>query len=259
MKRFHGMGLFVVGLGGLAALLGCQSRPAVPTVALEPTAPVVVVVVTATSQPTLAPSATVAASITPLPPLTAVVTSTVTPTLSVTASRTATRAIRPTTGPGATRPAPATNAPPATSAPPSSFAAPQVIAPEGKAFRDGDTLTFQFTAAGPLASDQCYRIDMILANPNGPGAVGDYWVGLCGNQAGAGAPLAFQVLPGRFRDRANYGTLVVSADSVIPPTPQYNMQWSVSVVKVTDATDSDHPKTVALSPASANLQDTFFR
>ena len=73
------------------------------------------------------------------------------------------------------------------------------------------------------------------------------------------APLVFVVRPGRFHNDPNYGTLLTSADSVIPPTPQYTMQWTVEVVEVQDASDPIHPKTQAISPPSAPLSDTFFR
>jgi hypothetical protein len=155
--------------------------------------------------------------------------------------------------------APATEAAPPTASAPTSFPPPAVFAPEGKAFRDGDTVKFEFASVGQLASDQCYRIDMTLGNPTGPGGVGDYWVGMCGNSSNPGDRLVFDLKPGRFRDEANYGTLLVSADSVIPPTPEYVMQWFVSVVRMVDASDPVHPTVEALSPNSASLQNIFFR
>jgi hypothetical protein len=258
MKRSHSTGLFVVGLGCLFVLLGCQQRPAVPTVALEPTEPVVVIVVTATSQPTLPPTNTVPASITPLPALTPVVTTTVTATVRATATRVATRPLQATTVPKTTA-AGATPNPPGPTAPPSNFAAPKGIAPEGKTFRDGDTINFQFTSAGQLAADECYRLDMTLTHPSGPGGVADWWTGLCGNSSPAGAAVTFPVKPGRFRDQPNYGTLLIDADREIPPTPIYVMQWVVSVVKVLNSADPIHPQVQPLSSPSAPLQNSFFR
>jgi hypothetical protein len=256
-RRVHWFGLLLLGFAGVLGLLGCQQRPAVPTVALEPTEPVVVVVVTATSQPTLPPTNTPEATITPIPTLTAQATQTVTQTAAAKPTVAPTKAtVIATKAPTPSEP---TNPP---SPPvPTDFAAPQVIAPEGKAFRDGDTVRFDFTAVGPLAPDQCYRVDMTLGNPNGPGGVGDYWVGLCGNQSAPGSVLRFDVKPGRFRDEPNYGTLIISADDPnnIPPTPYYVMNWYVTVVRMIDATDPVHPKVEALSPASASLQNTFFR
>lgn len=258
MKRIHWSGVIVIGIVCMTALLGCQQRPAVPTVALEPTEPVVVIVVTATSLPTLAPTNTVAPTITPIPTLTSVVTQTVTATVRATTVAQATRPPATTTSAEPTQAATAESASPTTVAP-SSFPAPVVFAPEGKAFRDGDTVAFEFASVGPLAADQCYRFDMTLGNPNGPGGVGDYWVGLCGDQSNAGDRLKFTLKPGRFRDEPNYGTLLVSADAVIPPTPQYTMQWHVSVVEMVDANDPIHPNVQALSPDSASLQNSFFR
>jgi hypothetical protein len=236
-------------------LLGCQQRPAVPTLAIQPTEPVVVVVVTATSQPTLAPTKTAEMTITPMPTLTAQVTETVTATL-ITATPPPTRAsVAPTVEQAPTLPA----AEPTTASAPTTFPAPQGISPEGVAFRDGDTLRFSFASVGPLATNQCYRIEMTLGNPNGPGGVGDYWVGLCGDQSAAGSVLRFDVKPARFRDEPNYGTLLVSADEVIPPTPDYVMNWSVSVVNLLDASDPVHPQVEPISAPSASLQNTFFR
>ncbi len=254
MIRLHWLFLSVL---GLVALLGCQQRPAVPTIAPEPTEPVVVVVVTATSQPTLAPTKTLEATITPIPTLTPVLTETVTATVRAT---NVAQATRPPARTSAVQPTqPPTEAAPPTTAAPTNFVAPMVFAPEGKAFRDGDTLKFEFSSVGALAPEQCYRVDMTLGNPNGSGGVGDYWVGLCGNQSNAGDRLTFDVKPGRFRDQANYGTLLVSADSVIPPTPEYVMRWFVTIVHVTNASDPIHPTTEGLSPASASLENSFFR
>lgn len=253
--RAHWVGILCIGMLCMG-LLGCQQRPAVPTLAVEPTEPVVVVVVTATSQPTLAPTNTVEATITPMPTLTAQVTETVTATLAATPTLAPTRA---PAAPTAAQPTTEATAEPTTVAAPSTFAAPQAIAPQDTAFRDGDTLRFTFTSVGPLAANQCYRVEMTLGNPNGPGGVGDYWVGLCGDQSAAGSALRFDVKPARFRDEPNYGTLLVSAEEVIPPTPQYVMNWSVSVVNLLDATDPVHPQVQAVSPASAQLQNTFFR
>ncbi|HZQ10453.1 MAG TPA: hypothetical protein VFD70_27990 [Anaerolineae bacterium] len=262
MIRMNLLGFGIACLVCVIGLLGCQQRPAVPTVALEPTEPVVVIVVTATSQPTLAPTDTPEPSITPIPTLTEAASTTVTATVRAAATRAPTRVpatatTKPTTAAQPTAAQPTANAPAPTAAP-SRFAAPRAVAPEGVAFRDGDTIKFQFTSVGQLAGDQCYRIDATLSHPTGPGAVGDYWVGLCGDQSGAGSVLTFQVRPGRFRDAPNYGTLLSTTDS-IPPTPQFNLTWTVTVVRVVDSSDPIHPKVEALSPASASLQDSFFR
>lgn len=257
MNRTHSFGIFVLGLLLLVGLLGCDQRPAVPTIAPEPTQPVVVIVVTATSQPTLAPTKAPEATITPIPTLTPVVTQTVTATVAATAVAQVTR---PPASPAAVQPTaeqPTASAPPTVAAP-TNFAAPLVFAPEGLAFRDGDTVKFIFASAGPLASDQCYRFDMTLGHPTDAGGAGDWWVGLCGNQSNAGDRLEFDLKPGRFRDEANYGTLLVNAEEFIPPTPNYVMKWFVSVVKV-DAVDTLKPNVEALSPASGSLQNTFFR
>lgn len=262
MNRIHWLGFLLIGIVCITALWGCQPRPAVPTTAPEPTEPVVVIVVTATSQPTLAPTQTSEATITPIPTLTTEVTTTITSTLRATVRATG-AAVKPTSAKATTvaqQPTASAQATePPTSPVPSNFTAPMGFAPEDKAFRDGDAVKFEFSSVGPLAQDQCYRFDMTLGNPTGPGGVGDYWIALCGNQSNSGDRLAFNLKPGRFRDEPNYGTLLVSADSVIPPTPQYTMQWFVSVVRVLDASDPVHPKVEALSPTSAPLQNSFFR
>lgn len=253
MNHTHLLGLLLIAV----FLLGCQQRPAVPTVALEPTAPVVVIVVTATSQPTLKPTNTTAPTITPLAALTTTVTETITATVSATSVAQATRP--PATAAQAQPTEQPTESVPPTLPAPSSFPPPAVLAPEGKAFRDGDTLKFEFASVGPLTADQCYRLDMTLGHPTQAGGVGDYWIGMCGNQSNTGDRLVFEVKPARFRDEANYGTLLVSAENVIPATPEYVMQWFVSVVKLVDATDPVHPNVQPLSPNSSSLQNTFFR
>lgn len=246
----------LIGILCATLLFGCQQRPAVPTIPIQPTEPVIMIIVTATSQPTLAPTKTLAATITPIPTLTPEVTATLTATVQAKPTTAPTQAaVVPTTLPSPSEPTAAATNPPA----PVSFPAPQVFSPEDTAFRDGDTLRFEFASVGPLAPDQCYRIDMTLGNPTGPGGVGDYWVGLCGDQTAVGGRLRFDVKPGRFRDEPNYGTLLSSADSVIPPTPEYVMNWFVSVVRRVDATDPVHPKVEAQSPNSPALQNTFFR
>lgn len=246
----------LVGLLSVVALFGCQQRPtAVPTLAIAPTEPVVLVVVTATSQPTLAPTSTTEATITPIPTLTPQITATLTATVETKATAAPTQAaVAPTADQTQSVPTVEPTAPP-----PTNFGAPQAISPQGTAFRDGDTIKATFTSVGPLAPDQCYRVDVTLGNPTGPGGVGDYWVGMCGNQANAGDTLRFDIKPGRFRDEPNYGTLLVSADSVIPPTPEYVMNWYVTVVRMMDASDPVHPNVEALSAPSVPLQNTFFR
>lgn len=257
MKPSRSFWTVVLGVVSLVALFGCQQRPEVPTIAPEPTEPVIVIVVTATSQPTLAPTNTVEPSITPIAVLTVDATETVTTTVSAT---TVAQATRPpvTVAPPPTAQEPTAAAPEATVAP-SNFPAPSIFAPEGKSFRDGDTVKFEFASVGPLAPDQCYRFDITLGHPTGPGGVADYWVGLCGNQSGAGDRIAFDIKPGRFRDEANYGTLLISADEIIPPTPDYVMQAFVSVVRLVDASDPVHPTVEALSGNSISLQNIFFR
>jgi hypothetical protein len=223
----------------------------------------VVIVITATSQPTLAPTNTVEATITPLATFTPVSFETVTPTVQATVVAQATRPPATAAGQATVPPPPPTESVPPTVPVPTNFAAPAVIAPEAVDFRDGNTIKFEFASVGPLASDQCYRIDMTLGHPTGPGGVGDYWVpmALCGNQSAAGDTIIFNLKPARFRDEPNYGTLLVNADNPdnIPPTPNYVMRWFVTVVKLVDATDQVHPTVEALSPASAALQNNFIR
>lgn len=260
MNRSHWLGLVCLCMASATALLGCNQRPVVPTVAVEPTEPVVVIVITATSQPTLAPTNTAEPTITPIPTFTPIVTETITPTKTAKATRVAQATRPPATVAAAATTLPTESAPP-TPAPSTSFAAPAVFAPEGKAFRDGDTIKFEFGSVGPLAPDQCYRVDMTLGNPNGPGGVGDWWVpmNLCGNQANIGDHIVFELKPGRFRDAPNYGTLLIDADNVVPPSPDYVMRWFASIVKLVDTNDPVHPNVQALSPSSASLQNTVIR
>lgn len=259
-------------LMAVLVLLGCQNRPAVPTVPPEPTDSVIVVVVTATSQPTLATTDTPPAqpSITPIPTLTpigtaATVTTTI-PTATRLAQASATRppatvAGAPTQSAGATTvptAAQATVAP--TTAGAANFPAPVVFLPEnGKAFRDGDTITFALASIGKLAADECYRFSITLAHPAGAPAVSDSWVGLCGDQGNPGDRLSFQIKPARFSGEANYGSFLTRANSEIPPAPQFDMRCSVAVVKILNASDPIHPKVQAISPESAAVQNTFFR
>jgi hypothetical protein len=140
---------------------------------------------------------------------------------------------------------------------PSSFAAPTAIGPIGLAIQPGQSIEFRFASVGPLAGTQCYRIDMTLTHPSGPGGVGDYWTALCGDQSAAGTPLTFLV--GRFTDAPNYITVLANAESIIEPSPNYTMRWSVEVVNILDAADPIHPQTEAISPASSTLENTFFR
>lgn len=256
MPLFRWIGHILIGIIGTIVLSGCIQRPAVPTVPAEPTEPVVVIVVTATSQPTLVPSSTAEPTITPLPTFTPIETKTVTATVR---AATVVQATRPPATAAAVQPTqpPTASAPPAT-APPASFAAPMVFAPTGKAFRDGDTVTLQFASVGPLESNQCYRFDMTLINP-GIGQVGDWWVGLCGDQSNAGDPLKFEVFNRKQFAAPNYGSLLDKAEAQISGIPMYEMQSTVTVVhKLTDD-GSYKPSVEALSPASASLQNSFFR
>lgn len=259
MNRAHRFVVFFAGALCLVGLMGCDQRPAVPTIAPEPTQPVIVIVVTATSQPTLAPTSTPEATITPIPTLTPVgettpVQITATPAVQPTRPPATAAVVQPTTS----AELPTANAPAPTAAP-SSFPAPVLVAPVGKDFRDGDTVKFEFASVGPLTADQCYRFDMTLGNPTGPGGVGDYWIGLCGDQSAAGTSLVFDLKPGRFRDEANYGTLLISAEEIIPPTPSYTMLAFMSVVRILNAADPIHPTVEALSPNSASLENAFIK
>jgi len=261
MNRSHLIGLLLFGLVSAFVLAGCQDRPAVPTVAVEPTEPVIVVVVTATSQPTLAVTSTPEPTITPLPSFTPISTASVTPTIQATATRLPTQPPPPTSAAAATTEAPTAEAAPTTAAVPTSFAAPVGIGPQGLTVVPGNTLTFQFTSVGPLAADQCYRFHMVLTAPGETSGVDDYWVpqSLCGNPANVGDVLTFGLKPARFRDEPNYGTVLDVAENLIPPTPQFDMRWTVDVVRMVDASDPIHPQVEALSPASAALQNGFSR
>lgn len=264
MNRTRGYGILIIGFLCVVGLMGCDQRPAVPTIAPEPTQPVVVIVVTATSQPTIAPTSTTEATITPIPTLTPIVTPsgpitvTATPVVQATRPPATAAAVQPTAEqPTGEQP---TVAPPIAVAP-SSFPAPVLVAPQGKDFREVDTIKYEFTSVGPLAADQCYRLDMTLGNPDGPGGVGDWWAVLCGDQSAAGTPLFFDLKPARFRDEPNYGSLILSADDPanMPPTPRYVMQVFMSVVRIVDGTDPIHPTVEALSPNSVALQNEFFK
>jgi hypothetical protein len=261
MKRSWLSGLFILSLAGAVLLIGCDQRPVVPTVAVEPTQPVIVVVVTATSQPTLAPSSTPEPTITPIPTLTPAAPITVTATIAAPTASIATAppvtavSVQPTVAQVAT-----TEAAPTTGAP-ASFAAPNAIGPVDLFIRPGDVVKFTYTAAGPLAADQCYRFIMYLAFPGDTNSVNDYWVPqvLCGNQANAGDVITYDLKPARFRDEPNYGGLIEIAEAGIPPSPQYDMWWTVDVVRLIDSGDPIHPNVEAISPASAPLRNTFSR
>lgn len=261
MKRSHRIGLLLGAVVSALVLAGCQDRPAVPTVAVEPTEPVILVVVTATSQPTLAVTNTPEATITPLPSFTPITTATVTPTVAATATRLPTQPPPPTSAAAVVTAEPTAEAAATTAPAPAAFAAPQGIAPEGIFIAPHDTVKFKFTSVGPLASDQCYRFRMILTAPGEANGVDDYWVpqALCGNQANVGDALTFELKTARFRDEPNFGTLLSAAEAQIPPTPQFDMRWMVDVVRIVNASDPIHPQVEALSPASAALQNSFSR
>lgn len=250
-------GLVIMGVVGAAVLLGCQSRPVVPTVAPEPTEEVIVIVVTATSQPTLAPTNTVAPTITPLPTLTPIITETITATIQARVGPTRPSTPVPTSAPP-TLPIPTAQITAVPPTPLTLFPAPVAIAPEGKKFRDGDTVTLEFQSVGPLAGDQCYKFDMTLINP-GNGEAGDNWVGLCGNQTAAGSRLIFKILPGRFRNDPNYGTVLAIAES-LGPAEELEMRWTVTVVRNLGlSADGVHYTVEGISPPSQPLMNTFFR
>lgn len=259
MNRYHWLGFIAPGILCLVALLGCNQRPAVPTVPLEPTEPVIVIVVTATSQPTLAPSSTPEATITALPTFTPVVLTTVSATARPVTVAPATRpprtaAVQPTQKPTQE---PTSSAPQPT-APPSNFPAPAVFAPEGKNFHEGETVKFEFASVGPLASNQCYRFDMYLINP-GVGQVGDWWVGLCGDQSNLGDRLTFQIFNRRQFAAPNYGSLLDTAESTISVAERYEMRWTVTVVQLVkeNPADATKPEVAPLGPPNSALQNTF--
>jgi hypothetical protein len=261
MSRSWLPGFIILTLLSALLLIGCDQRPVVPTVAIEPTLPVVVVVVTATSQPTLAPTNTPEPTITPIPTFTPQTPITVTATIAV---PTVSLATAPPVTPVSVQPTVTQVATPdvaPTTASPVTFTAPSVIGPHDIFIRPGDVVKLTFTSIGPLAADQCYRFTMNLAFPGDTNSVNDYWVppSLCGNQANPGDVMTFELKPARFRDEPNYGGLIEVAESVIPPSPQYDMWWTVDVVRLVDATDQVHPTVEAISPSSAQLRNTFSR
>jgi hypothetical protein len=261
MRRTWLPGFITLSLLSALLLIGCDQRPVVPTVAIEPTQPVVVVVVTATSQPTLAPTSTSEPTITPLPTFSPQAPITVTATIAV---PTVSVATAPPVTPVSVQPTvqqiPTAETPSATAVP-ANFAAPNAVAPAGIFIAPSDTVLFKFTSVGPLAPDQCYRFTMTLSYPGDPNFVSDYWVPqvLCGNQATAGQELEFILKQARFRDEPNFGGLLNNAETQVPPSDRYDMRWWVDVVRIVDATDQIHPTVEALSPASAQLSNTFSR
>jgi hypothetical protein len=102
---------------------------------------------------------------------------------------------------------------------------------------------------------------MTLSYPGDPNSVNDYWVpaSLCGNQAAVGQGLQFILKQARFRDEPNFGGLLNTAETLIPPSDRYDMRWWVDVVRMIDASDPIHPTVEPISPPSAPLQNTFSR
>lgn len=258
---------------GLTLLLGCaqQTKPT-PTLVPEPTDNVVVVVVTATSQPTIAttPTSTVEPTITPLATLTPIGGAPLTPTVKATAAPTkvatkvATKAVAvaaPTvkateavTGTTPSAGAPTAGAP--IGQPAVTFGAPILIGPEGKTFHDGDSIKFQFQSSGSLQGDQCYKVDVIIDNP-GHGQAGDNWVVHCGDQTAPTAPVSFILQNGKFQNAPNYGTILPVA-SGLGQTDNLILRWFVTVVKNNgQSPDGVHFNTTPLSPPSQTMESNF--
>lgn len=266
---------FIVLLIGLIGLFGCaqQTKPT-PTLVPEPTDNVVVVVVTATSQPTIAATVanTVEPTITPLATLTPIGGAAVTPTVKATAvaTKAATKAVtvaaptpvKATEVVSGTTPAagtPAAGAPTAgapTGQPAVTFGAPILLGPEGKSFHDGDSIKFQFQSSGSLLGDQCYKVDVIIDNP-GHGQAGDSWVVHCGDQTAPGAPVSFILQNGKFQNAPNYGTILPVA-SGLGQTDNLILRWVVTVVQNSgQSPDGVHFNTTPLSPPSQPMEDNF--
>lgn len=272
------IGLGIVLFLGVTLLLGCISRPAVPTIPPQPTDSVVIVVVTATSQPTLEATDTPEPSITPIPTLTPIQSATLTrtiqtatplppPTRAATTVRTTAATAVPATAAPAITPTSraliggATTVPATPQTTGVKYAAPVALRPS-KDQRDrvnsGSDIEFRFESVGPLGSDECYlvHIDMINPNATSGGIAGDDFVSpdvsLCGDQSGQGAPLKLTIFRPTFRNRPNYGSIV--AVETIAPTDVLTVRWYIRVVKY-DASQADPVhNTTPLSPKSPTLE-----
>lgn len=261
---------FVVALSlGLAVVslmaMGCARQPQT-TPEATPTENVVVVVITATTQPTFAPTPTETGepTITPLATFTPLGLNSPTATPRATATRTPARPPATESTPRASKSA--TAAPPAarpTALPQQNkYPAPAALSPtEGDSFRDGSDIQFYFGSNGPLAPNECYLLHVEMVNPNatsGGIAGDDFFDGAhCGDQSAPGTRLKYVLFRSKFSNAPNYGT--IEAQSLAAgQTDLLKVRWYVRIVQDNGlSSDGVHHNTAPLSPPSATLECDF--
>jgi hypothetical protein len=252
----------VLGLGLTAVLLfanGCAKQPQA-TPEATPTENVVVVVVTATTQPTFAPTETGEPTITPLATFTPLGLNS--PTVTTRASATVAPAKTAANTPRAAR----TNSPVSTNAAPTAaplqnrYTAPAALSPTGgDSVRDGSDIQFYFAAVGPLGANECYLLHVEMINPNAKsgGVAGDEFLdgSHCGDPSAPGIRLKYVVFRTKYTNAPNYGTMESQALAAAP-TDLLKIRWYVRVVR-NSGSDGVHHNVTFLSPPSAILECDF--
>lgn len=237
----------LAGLVVAVIAIGCQSKPT-PTLEPTPTENVVVVVITATTQPTLGPTDTPEATITPIATFTPIALETPTWTPRATLAPVKTQAPVNTPRPART-PTPTVLAATATQAPANTYPAPQIIGPAaGSTYKDGNAITFQFLSVGQLAPNVCYRVNVEMLNPNATGGgIGDWWLLNCGDgSAGAKLSLTLTKFPGQY----TYTTIRDEAQR-LATTQVLTVRWSVLLVQDNGlGPDGAHHDVVPVGPSS---------
>lgn len=289
MNRHFRFASIIALLAMTSLALSCQTQPqVVPTIEPTPTDEVLIVIVTATSQPTLAAENTLEPTITPLATFTPVSanapgTNTPAPTARATATRTvratATDTLRPTATPRVSatlRPRTPTPTRAATVAatsratvPPASEEASPTPKSQGtnlkypdapvalrpsREFRDAvnypNAIEFVFQAVGPLEGNECYRVRASVVDPkvSAPPSNADTFVDHCGDRSAPGKPLKISVLS---KGPLNYGDLLSRAGGP-GSTDLLTVTWSVQVVRVQEG-----GAVTPLSPRSSTLDFDF--
>ncbi len=244
--------------------IGCAKQPQATTEP-TPTENVVVVVLTATTQPTLAPAPTETGepTITPLATFTPLglnsPTATPRPTATAAPAKTSATANTPRAVKSATTAPPAAR--PTAIASQNKFPAPTAISPtEGDSFRDGSDIQFYFGAVGPLGPNECYLFYVEMMNPNATsgGIAGDEFLdnAHCGDQSVPGARLKYVLFRSKYTNAPNYGTIEAQAVAAAQ-TDLLKVRWFVRVVQ-NSGSDGVHHNVTFLSPPSATLECDFY-
>ncbi len=267
MSKHFSLTLLVIGLGVALFAAGCQSQTP-PKPAATPTDNVVVVVVTATTQPTIAATEVSEPTITPLatftPIGTLVATATTAPT--DTPTRKAVTVVPSTPRPVRTNTPATVGAVASPTTAPSQidkYPAPTAISPTtGDSNTDHGDIQFYFAGVGPLGANECYLLYVQMVNPNaGPaGVAGDFFLDKnhCGDQSPVSTRLKFVLLRPKFGS-PSYGSIESIAQNAAP-TDLLKVQWYVRVVQNNGPSpDGVHYNTTPLSPNSATLESNFLR